>query len=311
MNYINYKGKICVVTGAASGIGYATAKLLLEEGAIVYALDKQDVYLPLMSIPCDLADKESIDSAFLTIPEHIDCFFGVAGLSGLNQDYYTTFTVNFIANKYITDEYLKYRMNPKGSIVYVSSTAGNYWEKYSSEFKPFIKANTWVKMIDTLHKKIDKDTLGVMAYPLSKRALNYYMAEKAIEFANQNVRVNALLPSATDTDMFHESSKDFILDDELITSTGPGDRVATAEEIAKTLLFLNSDMASFISGQCIIADNGNDAMIKTSKKRDRLDMKVGSKLFMMGFVQNQIKKQIDPPKPKEDKKTPVEDMEIL
>ena len=95
MGLINYKDKVCVVTGAASGIGLATVKLLLEEGAKVYAMDLADISIGnTLSLACDLSDKDSIDTAFLRIPDHIDCFFGVAGLSGAISNYHNTFKVN-------------------------------------------------------------------------------------------------------------------------------------------------------------------------------------------------------------------------
>lgn len=290
-----YKDKVCVVTGAASGIGLALTKMLLKEEAIVYTLDKKPVKLMgIIGIKCDLSNKESIDEAFLNIPDEIDSFFGVAGLSGAKDDYYTTFTVNFIANKYITEEYLKTRMKKNGSICYVSSTAGAYWDKYSTEFKSFMKANTWTKMKSLLEKKADKDTVGVMAYPLSKRALNYYMSEKAIEFGSRNIRVNAILPASTETPMLKELEVEEGSHDEILNKTGMANRLAKTEEIAKPLLFINSDMASFISGTCIPIDFGNDAMIKIGKKHDKYDMKVGSKLFNISLVQNQMKKQLEP-----------------
>ena len=267
---------------------------MVEDGAIVYALDKDPVSLPVTKyIPCNLADKRSIDSAFLYIPDKIDCFFGVAGVSGIHDDYYTTFTVNFIANKYITDEYLKDRMASGGSICYVSSVAGNNWEKYASEFRSFIKANSWDKMIDLLKKK-DPETLGILAYPLSKRALNYYTSLMAIELGGRNIRVNAIVPAATETNMMNDFLKESVGKDEIIAETGVASRLALAEEIAKPMLFISSDMASFISGTCFNIDYGNDSMIKLGKKRDRLDMKVSSKLFNLGFVQNQLKKHIEP-----------------
>ena len=291
---MNYKDKICVVTGAASGIGLATVKLLVEEGAEVYALDRNPVPCDKVTfISCDLSDKKSIDQAFKKIPAKIDSFFGVAGLSGARTNYYTTFTVNFIANKYMTDEYLKHRIKPEGSICYVTSVAGNYWDKYSSEFKDFLKAETWNQMIQILHKRANEDTIGVMAYPLSKRAMNYYMAQKALEFGDRKIRVNALLPASTDTGMVDEFQAEAGGYDALVSETGIAKRLATSEEMAKPLLFLNSDLASFVSGICFTVDYGNDAMIKLGKKRDRLDMKVGSKLFNIGFIQDHMKKQLE------------------
>ena len=80
------------------------------------------------------------------IPGHIDSFFGVAGLSGAKTNYYKTFTVNYIANKYITEEYLKNRMSYGGTISYVTSTGGLYWDKYANEFEKFTNATTGINM---------------------------------------------------------------------------------------------------------------------------------------------------------------------
>ena len=108
-DYFGYNNKICVVTGAASGIGKATAELLVELNAEVYALDitKQDIPGVKEFIEVDLSNKESIDEAMEHVPRHIDSFFGVAGLSGAKTNYYKTFTVNYIANKYMMfDNYI-------------------------------------------------------------------------------------------------------------------------------------------------------------------------------------------------------------
>lgn len=135
-DYFNYGSKICVVTGAASGIGKATAQLLIELNAEVYLLDRNKIAIDGATyIQADLSCKDSIDLAFGKIPKKIDAFFGVAGLSGVTTNYYTTFTVNYIANKYITEQYLKARMSTGGAITYVTSAGGLHWKKYSKEFR--------------------------------------------------------------------------------------------------------------------------------------------------------------------------------
>lgn len=96
---------------------------------------------------CDLSDKASIDAAFGELPERIDRFFGVAGLSGARTGYWTTFTVNFIANKYITDTYLSERMAAGGAIVYVTSCGGLMWEKWRREYVKIMDCTTWGEMI--------------------------------------------------------------------------------------------------------------------------------------------------------------------
>ena len=304
MGLINYKDKVCVVTGAASGIGLATVKLLLEEGAEVYAMDLADVSIGnTLALTCDLSDKDSIDTAFEKVPEHIDCFFGVAGLSGAISNYHKTFTVNYIANKYITETYLKNRMSKGGSICYVTSTAGSYWDKYSKEFQLFTRAKTWEEMINVLEYQSKEDAVGIMAYPFSKRAMNHYMANLSVELAEKGIRVNALLPGATETGMKREFEVEAGGYDKLVANSGMAKRLADPMEMAKPLLFLNSDMASYISGTCLYVDFCNDAMIKLGLKKDSLDVKVGSKLYNLGFMQKILKKQIAGlnEKPKEDK----------
>ena len=295
-DYFGYKNKICVVTGAASGIGKKTAELLIELDAEVYALDITKIELEGAKkfIEVDLSSKESIDLAMKQLPEHIDSFFGVAGLSGAKTNYYKTFTVNYIANKYITEEYLKNRMSYGGSIAYVTSTGGLYWDKYASEFEKFTNAKTWEEMIDALHQQAKEDTLGMMAYPLSKRAMNYYMARLAIELGPQKIRVNALLPGSTDTGMKKEFEVEAGGMDALVSETGIAKRLATPEEMAWPLLFLNSAMASFITGLPFVVDAGTSAMVALKMKKDRMDMRVGFKLFNLGFIQKQLAKQLEP-----------------
>ncbi len=294
-DYLNYKDKICVVTGASSGIGLSTCEILLSLGAKVYALDINPLPLnDVTFIQADLNSKESIDNAFAKLPNRIDSFFGVAGLSGARTNYYETFTVNFIANKYITDYYLKNGMVQSGSICYVTSTAGAHWDKYSKEFEKFILASTWEEMIDLLHEQAKPDTVGIMAYPLSKRAMNYYMAKTAIELGEAGIRVNALLPGSTQTGMTKEFEVEAGGNDELISETGVAHRLATPEEMALPLVFLNSNMAGFISGFPLVVDYANNALIKLKIKKDRMDTKVGSKFLNISFVQNILKKQLEP-----------------
>ena len=312
-DYFGYNNKICVVTGAASGIGKATVDLLLELGAKVYALDIAKTPLTGVEkyIEVDLSDKDSIDKAMEQVPTHIDSFFGVAGLSGARTNYYKTFTVNYIANKYITEEYLKNRMTYGGSISYVTSTGGLYWEKYAHEYENFTKAKTWDEMIIALHKQAKENTLGLMAYPLSKRALNYYMSELAIELGPKKIRVNALLPGSTDTGMKKEFEVEAGGKDALIAETGTALRLAKPEEMAYPLIFLNSDMASFITGLPLIVDSGTNAMVNLKLKKDRMNIPVGLKIFNLGFIQKQLAKQLEPLNNKETTKDNTTEEEIL
>lgn len=293
-DYFNYNGKVCVVTGAASGIGLATSRMLVECGAQVYAIDKNAILIPGVTkfIKADLSNKLSIDAAFTIIPEKIDCFFGVAGLSGAITNYFTTFTVNYIANVYITETYLQKRMDTGAAITYVTSTGGLNWEKYSKEYMKFIKAKTWEEMTNVLHNQAKFETLGVMAYPLSKRAMNYYTSIKSIELGARGIRVNAILPGSTNTGMKREFEAEAGGEKNLLEHTGVANRLATPEEIAEPLLFLNSRMARFISGELIIVDYADTTMIRLGLKKDKMNRKVGSKIFNSEMVQKKLKEQL-------------------
>lgn len=126
-DYLGYTGKVCVVTGAASGMGKATAEMLVDLGAMVYALDWAEVKVEGITayLHTDLSKKESIDAAFAQIPDHIDCYFGIAGVSGLGTDFLTTTKIDLISNKYISECILPARMTEGGAIAYMTSTAGS------------------------------------------------------------------------------------------------------------------------------------------------------------------------------------------
>lgn len=82
-NLLNYEGKQVVVTGAASGMGEATAKILLEQGAKVYALDRNDAKIPVhQSFQVNLGRKESIDTVVSQLPTKVDSIFSCAGVAG-------------------------------------------------------------------------------------------------------------------------------------------------------------------------------------------------------------------------------------
>lgn len=294
-DYLGYKDKVCVVTGAASGIGKATTELLIDLGAKVYAIDINVVEIPGVKsfFEVDLRNKDAIDMAFEEIPRQIDSFFGVAGLSGIKSNYYDTFTVNYIANKYITENYLKKRMDRGSTIVYVTSLGGKHWEKYATEFSEFTVAKTWLDMTNALYKQANPNTLGVLAYPMSKRALNYYMVEQAMELSRRGIRVNALLPGSTDTASINDYA---IMDgglDKLIEDSGLVGRLANPQEIAEPLVFLNSDMARFISGYPMVVDYGYNTLVDLGIKKDKCKFRAGLKFYNLDFMQNKIAKKLN------------------
>ena len=83
---LDYKGKVCVVTGGTDGTSKAIIESLVIMGAEVYTLDIYECKVPGIKgyISCDLANSMDIDNAFNYLPKQIDAFFGVSELSGVN-----------------------------------------------------------------------------------------------------------------------------------------------------------------------------------------------------------------------------------
>lgn len=293
-DYFGYKDKICVVTGASSGMGKAVCEMLVNLEAKVYGLDRNPSdNKDITFMQCDLSNKDSIDSAFEKLPEHIDSFFGVAGLSGARTGYWTTFTVNFIANKYITETYLEKRMKSGDAICFVTSTGGLMWEKWQKEYKKIMDCQTWDEMTAFMKKVSPKDGVGIMAYSLSKRAMNYYTSLKAIELGKKGIRVNAVLPGSTDTGMRKEFEKMAGGSEKLLKENGSVGRLASSEEMAEPIVFLNSNMARFVSGELMIIDMGHNCEVVLGFTKSRLNVPVALKLYNTSFMQKMLKKQID------------------
>lgn len=263
-----YKDKICVITGASSGMGLEATKMLVELGAKVYALDLNECNLEdIIFLKCDLSKKDEIDEVFKTIPEHIDCFFGNAGLSGSKTDYLTTFNCNFTANLYITKTYLKERMTENGAILYVSSAAGLNWEKFRKEEKEMVYSNSWEEVQNKI-SNLARKSPSTFAYMYSKRCLSYFSSVAASNFGKKKIRVNNLMPGSTDTGMKDEFESMAGGEEALVSSAGLANRLATSKEMANCMIFLNSSLASFVSGLDFVADYADLAMKKTGIKKD-------------------------------------------
>ena len=257
-DYFGYQGKVCVVTGAASGMGKAAAEMLVDLGAEVYGLDWAEVNVEGIKryIHTDLSQKDSIDQAFAELPQHIDCFFGIAGVSGSKTDFMTTTKIDLISNKYICEEVLPNRMSAGGSIGFITSTGGNGWEQEGNKnvYLPIVQAKGWDGAVDALGKTVLPHLPGTLAYPFSKLAMNYYTIQLQVEYAPKGIRVNAVLPGSTDTGLKDEFTTMAGGEEALLSHTGYAHRLAEPREMAEPLVFLCSPMASYISGELLRVD---------------------------------------------------------
>lgn len=273
-DYLQYTGKTVLVTGAASGMGKATAEFLVDLGAEVHTLDYAEVTIPGIASyqHVDLGVQEQIDSVFQNLPQTIDAFFGIAGVSGQRQDWNTTVRINFGANKYITDTYLTDRLTDGGAIVYVTSTAGLNWEKHTNEVAGVTTVQGWGAMVAAIEGLGMGDQPGMVGYPVSKRLLNQYATEQVAVFAPRKARVNAIMPASTQSGLTEDFANTVGGMDNLVKYTGFAGRLAESCEMALPLVFLNSAMASYISGLVIPIDFGARTVQTLGQADDPLDV---------------------------------------
>lgn len=237
-----FKEKVAVVTGGASGIGLATTKKLLSEGANVVILDlKMDEEIinsfggNAIYLKCDVSNEENVKNCIEEIIKkfnHIDYLVANAGIGGsaskpheVSMDEWSkVISVNqtgiFLLNKYVINEMLK---NGKGAVVNTSSMYGLVGSTTS------------------------------FAYSASKGAINQMTRSLALTYARDNIRVNAIAPGYVDTPILS------MVPDNVKKAMGnelPIGRLGKDTEIANLICYLLSDDASFITGAIIPIDGG-------------------------------------------------------
>lgn len=248
---LQYEGKRCVVTGAASGMGAATAALLTELGAEVTGLDIQagDGSLARL-LTCDLADPASIDAAVAAVGGPVDSLFNCAGLP-TNAPGQKIVQVNFLGHRHLTEALLP--SMPSGSSVgFISSAAGMAWQDSFATLAElldtdgFATGQAWCDDHDEL--------IAPNGYGFSKEAICAYVAWRGFQVAAQ-VRINAILPGPTDTPMM-PSFVEMMGEDFFARFPKPVGRNSTPEEQAWAIVMVNSPRSSYTAATNVYTDGG-------------------------------------------------------
>jgi 3-oxoacyl-[acyl-carrier protein] reductase len=232
------ENKVCIITGAAQGIGRQIAEQFAEDGAIVYACDRQEFTSNnenIHSVLLDITDAASVKTTFMQIFKtegRIDCLVNNAGIVynrkiGMitREETERMFLVNVIAALELLQ--LTSRLMARcggGSIVNIASVTAVLGSP------------------------------GQVAYSATKGAIISMTKSAAKELASQGIRVNAVAPGIVKTERFaelYESDGNKI--DERIQRIALG-RLGTPEDIAHACAFLASDRANYISGQILGVD---------------------------------------------------------
>ncbi len=274
-----YKGKRVVVTGASSGMGQAVARLLVDLGAEVYALGRNKVTVPVKQhIKMDLLQKKSIDAAVKQLPDNLYALFNCAGIAAPPFSALDCTLANFVGHRHLTESLLP-KINDGGAIAFISSGAGYGWRKDYDTIKPLLDTCSFDEGRAWLEANEDVNT----GYTFSKLCICAYVKLRAAELAKRCIRINSILPAPTETGMFPQFVGDTVVIQGRVAqefSSKEGQEVllaftnmcrdlcgryATAEEMAEPVVFLNSKMSRYISGENMMVDFGYIASVETGQ----------------------------------------------
>ncbi|WP_328353154.1 coniferyl-alcohol dehydrogenase [Mycobacterium sp. NBC_00419] len=246
----DFQGKRFVVTGAASGIGNAVAQRLLAAGAEVTSLDRNTPTAAVTRhLEVDLANPRSIDAALEQLDGTYDGLLNVAGIPG-TAPADLVIAVNTLAVRHLTEALFE-RLNPGGSVVIVSSTAGFGWPARLETIRDLLATDTFEEGAAWFKANPQQGN----AYNFSKEATTVYTMTMGLAVVEMGLRINAVLPGPVETPIlvdFEESMGKDNLDGvkELLG------RHATPDDIASAVLFLASDEARWVNGHALIVDGG-------------------------------------------------------
>ena len=251
---LSYDGRRAVVTGCASGIGAHVVRQLTELGAHVIGLDKQAPSEDIAEFyTVDLTDPASIDTAVSAVGGQVDALFNIAGVSSGIGDPLLVLTINFLGLRHATEALLE-TMPAGSSIVSVSSLAAKEYREHQQVVGGLLNTATMSEGIEWCHRH--PDALADGGYRLSKEAIILYTMSKTTALGGRGIRINCTGPGVTETpilDQLRGAYGQGFLDD----IPKPLGRVSDPEEQAAVLVFLNSQAASYISGQVLWVDGGN------------------------------------------------------
>jgi len=250
---LGYKGKRVIVSGCFSGMGEATAKILLDLGAEVHGLDFKPSALPLASFnQIDLRDAASIEAGVAAIGGKVDALFNCAGLAGGGAfPAMDTFKVNFIGTRHLTDTVLPL-MSAGGAIASIASTGGLGWSRRIPVHMELLQTQGFQAAVDWAEAHMDQVAEG---YAFSKEAVIVWTQFMGAQLIKKGIRINTTLPSPTQTPMmatFHATSGKDIVD----AAAEPLGRYTTPAEQAGPLVLLNSDAAGVVTGVVLPVDGG-------------------------------------------------------
>jgi NAD(P)-dependent dehydrogenase (short-subunit alcohol dehydrogenase family) len=233
-------GKVCVVTGAASGIGAETAQLFMDEGATVVGVDLRDDGTGTMSLAADVSDEQQVSDLYNRVRSELgrlDVLFNNAGISPTDDA--SVLETSVEAWQRVQDVNLKsVFLCCKHGIPHLIENGGG----------SVVNTASFVATMGSATSQI--------SYTASKGGVLALSRELGVEFARQGVRVNALCPGPVNTPLLQELfAKDPVAAARRLVHV-PAGRFAEVREIANAALFLASDESSYVNATSFMVDGG-------------------------------------------------------
>jgi NAD(P)-dependent dehydrogenase (short-subunit alcohol dehydrogenase family) len=259
---MSLQDKTILVTGAASGIGRATARLAREAGARVIGLDKDppDSQHVDQYIKIDMADEDAIDAALAQIEDGADALCNIAGIS-MAPPQPQVLKVNFLGPRYLSTK-LAPRLAEGASVVNMASVGGFAWRDNLDQVKACI-ALTSLTQADRFC--VEHDVERTFSYKLAKECLIVWTMINARTWLDRGVRINCVSPGPIETPLLHAAHAVSGARGEQIVGKAP--RIGDADEVARVVLFLCDEASGFING----ADIGVDGGLAATFNRERFD----------------------------------------
>jgi NAD(P)-dependent dehydrogenase (short-subunit alcohol dehydrogenase family) len=234
-------GKVCVITGASSGIGAETVRRFNEEGAVTVGVDLRDDARGVdLALACDVADEQAVPAMFAAVREtfgRVDVIFNNAGISP--SDDASVLDTSLDAWQRVQDVNVRsVFLCCKHGIPHLLDGGGG----------SVINVASFVAVMGAATSQI--------SYTASKGAVLAMTRELGVQFARRGVRVNALCPGPVNTPLLQEL---YASDPEQAARRLvhlPMGRFAEAVEIANAVVFLASDESSYVNASTFLVDGG-------------------------------------------------------
>jgi NAD(P)-dependent dehydrogenase (short-subunit alcohol dehydrogenase family) len=238
------EGRVIVVTGAASGIGRVVAEHLLEEGAVPVLLDRQTEPLGaasahVHSYSCDVTDPDALHEVFARIEAEVGLIHGAVASAGV-RNFGRATSISAADWRHVID------INLNG-VFYTCAEAGRACVRNGGGA---IVTLSSVAAFGGLPERAN--------YCAAKAGVVSLAKTMAIELAPQGVRVNTVAPGSVETPLASQNSA--AQRARMIERTPMG-RLALPREVSNVVLFLLSDLSSYVTGETILADGGWSAAL--------------------------------------------------